>query len=296
MPVAIETRAKIACLYAGAVWGLFWIPLRAMEDAGLHNLWITTIYFLVPAMCMLPVLGLRWESIRRGGVPLQLTVMACGAALTLYSASIVFTEVVRALMLFYLMPVWGFLLARVVLKERITAVRIAAMGIAALGMLTLFGLGAGLPVPRNAGDWMGLVAGMVWAVATVRIRMHEDHSTVDLTVGFFLWGLILSAAISLVLAPEHMPGFRQVVPVLPMLLGFVLLLVIPGTCAALWGPKFLNPGVTGLLYMTEVVVGMISAALLAGEPFGGRELAGVILIAGASLLEPLTILARRNVN
>ena len=61
MPVAIETRAKIACLYAGAVWGLFWIPLRAMEDAGLHNLWITTIYFLVPAMCMLPVLGLRWE-------------------------------------------------------------------------------------------------------------------------------------------------------------------------------------------------------------------------------------------
>ncbi len=296
MPVAIETRAKLACLYAGAVWGLFWIPLRAMENAGLHNLWITTIYFLVPAMCMLPVLGLRWGSIRRGGVPLQLTVMACGAALTLYSASIVFTEVVRALMLFYLMPVWGFLLARVVLKEGITAVRIAAMGIAALGMLTLFGLGAGLPVPRNAGDWMGLLAGMVWAVATVRIRMHEDHSTADLTVGFFLWGLILSAAISLVLAPEHMPGFRQVVPVLPMLLGFVLLLVIPGTCAALWGPKFLNPGVTGLLYMTEVVVGMISAALLAGEPFGGRELAGVILIAGASLLEPLTLLARRNAN
>ena len=296
MPVAIETRAKLACLYAGAVWGLFWIPLRAMEDAGLHNLWITTIYFLVPAMCMLPVLGLRWRSIRQGGAPLQLTVVACGAALTLYSASIVFTEVVRALMLFYLMPVWGFLLARVVLKERITAVRIAAMGIAALGMLTLFGLGAGLPVPRNAGDWMGLLAGMVWAVATVRIRMHEDHSTVDLTVGFFLWGLILSAAISLMLAPEHMPGFRQVVPVLPMLLGFVLLLVIPGTCAALWGPKFLNPGVTGLLYMTEVVVGMISAALLAGEPFGGRELAGVILIAGASLLEPLTLLARRNAN
>ena len=295
MPGSIETRAKLACLYAGAVWGLFWIPLRALEDAGLHNLWITTMYFLVPAMCMLPVLGLRWRSIRRGGVPLQLTVMSCGAALTLYSASIVFTDVVRALMLFYLMPVWGFLLGWLVLKERITAVRVAAMGIAALGMLTLFGLGAGLPLPRNAGDWMGLAAGMVWAAATVRIRMHPDDPTPDLTVGFFLWGLIFSAAISLVLAPEHMPGLRQAAPVLPMLIGFALLIVIPGTLAALWGPKFLNPGVTGLLYMTEIVVGMISAALLAGEPFGGRELAGVILIAGASLLEPLTILVKRSV-
>ena len=293
--MAIETRAKLACLYAGAVWGLFWIPLRAMEEAGLHNLWVTTMYFLVPSVFMLPVLGLRWRSIRRGGVPFQLTVLACGAALTLYSASIVFTEVVRALTLFYLMPIWAFLLARVVLKERITAVRVAAMGIAALGMLTLFGLGKGLPIPRNAGDWMGLAAGMVWAVTAVRIRMHEDHSTVDLTVGFFLWGLILSAAISFLLAPEHMPGFRQAVPVLPMLIGFALLLVIPGTLAALWGPKFLNPGVTGLLYMTEIVVGMISAALLAGEPFGGRELVGVILIAGASLVEPLTILAKRSV-
>ena len=295
VPGATETRAKLACLYAGAVWGLFWIPLRAMEDAGLHSLWVTTMYFLVPTMCMLPMLCLRWRSIRRGGVPLQLTVMACGAALTLYSASIVFTEVVRALMLFYLMPVWGFLLGRVFLKERITAVRVAAMGTAALGMLTLFGLGAGLPLPRNAGDWMGLAAGMVWAVAAVRIRMHEDHPTADLTVGFFLWGLILSAAISLVLAPEHMPGLQPAAQVLPMLIGFALLVVIPGTFAALWGPKFLNPGVSGLLYMTEIVVGMISVALLAGEPFGGRELAGVILIAGASLLEPLTILAKRSV-
>jgi hypothetical protein len=39
--------------------------------------------------------------------------------------------------------------------------------------------------------------------------------------------------------------------------------------------------------MTEIVVGAISVALLAGEPFGIRELTGVILIAGASMLEPV---------
>ena len=290
----IEARARLACLYAGAVWGLFWIPLRAMEEAGLHNLWITTIYFTVPALCMLPILGLRWRATWRGGLTLQLTVLVSGAALALYSASIVFTDVVRALMLFYLMPVWGILLARVVLNERITAIRVVAMGLAALGILTLFGLGTGIPIPRNIGDWMGLAAGMLWAVAMVRIRMHEEHGAAELTIGFFLWGLILSLGFALAVAPSHVPSLEQTGPVLPLLIGFVVLLVIPGSYAALWGPKFLNPGVTGLLFMTEFVVGTISAALLAGEPFGIREFLGVTLIAAASLFEPLSLVVARN--
>ena len=28
MKGSFETKAGLACLYAGAVWGLFWIPLR----------------------------------------------------------------------------------------------------------------------------------------------------------------------------------------------------------------------------------------------------------------------------
>ncbi|MGB7271230.1 MAG: DMT family transporter [Albidovulum sp.] len=290
---SLETRAKLACLYAGCVWGLFWIPLRALTDAGLHDLWVTTVYFLVPACLVLPILLLRWRSIWRGGVNLQLTVIASGAALTLYSASIVFTDIVRALMLFYLMPIWSILLARVVLGEQITAIRIAAMGLALAGMLILFGLGVSFPVPHNAGDWMGLAGGIFWAITMVRIRIHEsENASIDLTIGFFAWGLILSTGVALCLAPGHIPSFAQAPAVLPLLVLFMVFLVIPATFASLWGPKFLNPGIVGLLFMTEIVVGAISAALLAGEPFGYREAVGVTMIAGASLLEPLASLRR----
>ena len=72
------------------------------------------------------------------------------------------------------------------------------------------------------------------------------------------------------------------------------LLILPGTYASLWGPKFLSPGVVGLLFMTEIVVGSISVALLSGEPFGIREVIGIILIAGASLMEPIGSLAKRS--
>ena len=56
MTASIEFKAKLACLYAGAVWGLFWIPLRALEEAGIHGLWIIVVYFLVPTIFLMPVI------------------------------------------------------------------------------------------------------------------------------------------------------------------------------------------------------------------------------------------------
>lgn len=176
----------LACLYAGAVWGLFWIPLRALEDAGLHGLWITVVYFLVPTIGLLPVTLWRWRHVRAGGIQLQLTALISGGALLLYSTSIVYTDVVRAILLFYLTPVWATILARIYLGDRIKMIRIIAMVLAIFGMLTIFGLGAQFPMPRNIGDWLGLAAGFVWAIAMVRIRQAEDHSAIELTVGFFI--------------------------------------------------------------------------------------------------------------
>lgn len=285
--LSLDTRARLACLYAGAVWGLFWIPLRGLADAGLHPLWINVLYFAVPSALVLPIVIWRWRTLVQAGLPLQLTVIASGLALTFYSASILYTDVIRALMLFYLMPIWSTLLAWVLLKEPIIPIRIIAMLLAALGMLVLFGLGAGWPVPRNIGDWIGLIGGFFWAVTVVRLRMHPNHAAIDLSAGFFIWGLILCVTAALLTAPNSMPSFPETTAVLPMLTLFVVFLVIPGTYASLWGPQFLNPTVAGLLFMTEIVVGAISAAILADEPFGARELAGVCLIAMASIAEPL---------
>jgi len=282
---SLETKAKIACLYAGACWGLFWVPLRALEDAGLHQLWTTVVYFLIPTLCLLPVLIWRWRQVVQGGLSFQLTVIASGLALTCYSASIVYTEVVRAILLFYLMPIWSTLLARFVLGEAITSARIVAIGLAALGMLTIFGLGLSFPVPRNVGDWLGLAAGMFWAITMVRLRRDDERSSVDLTVGFFVWSLIISTCAALMLAPSEIPSLAQTLPVMPLLLIFMALIVLPGTYASLWAPKFLSPGLASLLLMTEVVVGAISATLLADEPFGTRETIGVLLIVSASFVE-----------
>ena len=296
MNASLEVKAKFACLYAGAVWGLFWIPLRALEEADIHGLWITVVYFLIPTIFLIPVTLKRWKHVKMGGLSLQLTAMISGGALLLYSTSIIYTDVVRAILLFYLTPIWATILARIFLGDAITLSRILSMAMAILGMLTIFGLGAGFPIPKNIGDWLGIASGVLWAVATVRLRMSESHSAIELTAGFFQWSLIFSASAAFLLAPAYMPRVEQALPTLPLLLIFMALLVLPGTYASLWGPKYLSPGIVGLLFMTEIVVGAISVALLAGEPFGIRELAGILLIAGASMLEPLLALRRQHGN
>ena len=102
MNASFENRAKLACLYAGGVWGLFWIPLRALEEAGINGLWVTFVYFLVPTIFLIPVGIWRLKYLKLGGFNLQLTGMLSGGALMLYATSIVYTDVVRAMLLFYL--------------------------------------------------------------------------------------------------------------------------------------------------------------------------------------------------
>lgn len=272
------------------MWGLFWIPLRALEEIGLHGLWITVVYFLIPTICVIPITVWRWIHVKNGGLSLQLTAMLAGGALLLYSTAIVYTDVVRAILLFYLTPIWASILARIFLGDEITTQRIIAMATAVLGMLTIFGLGTRFPIPQNIGDWLGIGSGFFWAVAMVRIRMTKSHSAIELTTGFFQWSLIFSASVAWLLAPTYIPKIEQTLPVLPLLFFFTAFLVLPGTYASLWGPKHLSPGIVGLLFMSEIVVGAISVAIFAGEPFGIREIIGVFLILGASIVEPISAL------
>jgi len=81
-----------------------------------------------------------------------------------------------------------------------------------------------------------------------------------------------------------MPPWSAFVGVLPWAIP-IAIIVIPGAYAAFWGAPHLNPGVVGLLFMTELSVGGITAAIWANEPLGVRELTGIALITLAGLSE-----------
>ncbi len=83
------------------------------------------------------------------------------------------------------------------------------------------------------------------------------------------------------------PDAATVAGVLPWLVPTLVAVVMTGSFAAMWGASRLSPGIVGILFMTEISVGTATAAIWAGEPFGTREIAGVVLISAAGLVESL---------
>ena len=74
----------------------------------------------------------------------------------------------------------------------------------------------------------------------------------------------------------------KAVALFALLTGFF---VLPMIWLTIWPATMLSPARVGLLLMTEVVVGLASAAAFSGEPFGWRESLGAALIVGAAVLE-----------
>ena len=99
------------------------------------------IWFVVPTIILLPISFHRWRSIKSGGLGLQITALLSGLTLFLYTLAFLYTDVMRAMLLFYLTPIWSTLIAAFVLGERITLPRVIAILLAILGMLIIFGLG-----------------------------------------------------------------------------------------------------------------------------------------------------------
>jgi len=286
--------AILAGLFAGVAWGMFWLPLRGLEASGLDAPWAMVVFTVVPALFCLPFIwGLRadyrhgWRILMGGGM--------AGLAYALYAAALLYTDVVRAVLLFYLTPVWGFLLGWLMLGDRMTWYRWAAIVLGVVGMAVVFGREAGLPLPRNAGDWFGLIAGMAWALACTLILTEKRVRVATQVVTF----LVASGVVTLIVAVwaswqglARVPQTGELGPVLLWFLPVVLVLILPGGYATIYAPSKLNPGLVGLLFMTEIVVAAVTAAIWAGEPFGLREGLGVALILSAGLLEPAVMMWR----
>ena len=275
---------------SGALWGLYWIPVRYLEDRGVGVVWMTLALFLVALAMFVPVL-VRHPPARAVFTPRMLvTGLLTGGSFVLYSVSIVLTEVVTAILLFYLSPVWATVLGRLLLGERFTVSRLAALVLGLGGLWVVLGGESGLPLPRNPGDWCALAAGITWAFGTLRVHQDAAVSPIAHTAALFVGGTAVIAIIAL------LPALEAPVPAVTAPAGAIVLAVavlsVLSAGGILWGARLISPGRAGLLLMMEVITGLASAALLAGEPFGMVQVVGSTLIVAAALAEVLPVTGR----
>ncbi|NQV44114.1 MAG: DMT family transporter [Rhodospirillales bacterium] len=278
---------RISVILAAGFWGLFWIPIRALDEQGISAAWATVLFHALPFILMLPVAVWRWKKLVQGGWILIVLGFFLGLAIALYATAYLFSDVVRVLLLYYLLPVWATLLGRVMLNEPITRPRMVAIALGLSGMLAILGIGDGIPWPRNLGDWMALAGGMLWAFGSVLTKDDETNGPVEITFCFF--GFATAASLALLLVPQlaglTVPSMENIIAVMPWMIPVAIFLILPVIFVVIWGTGILDPGHIGILFLSEISVGAIAAAIITDEPFGLREMMGVLLITGAGLCE-----------
>jgi drug/metabolite transporter (DMT)-like permease len=281
MRPATAWRPAAAVALSASLWGLWWLPLRSLAEAGLSGPAVNAALYGIASLVLLLWFWRRRDRITAGGRLLLGAGGLFGGALVAWNLALILGEVVRVTLLFYLAPVWATLLALALLREPVGPLRVISVLLGLAGAAALLGFAHGLPLPRSPGDWLGLAAGVLFALSVTLVRKGEAISGLEQTMVSFAVAALLSLLL-LAATPAAAPINAAVLAWAALA---ALAWLLPLTWLLLWGARFLEPGRVSLLLLLEVAVAALSAALFAGEPFGLREASGCLLILAAGALE-----------
>lgn len=271
--------ASMVMFFSASLWGLYWMPLRFLEDLGMEGAWAVALLNLPAAIVLIAIMLARLPSYRGYLGKVVLIGIFTGAGLALYGSSLVLSSVVRATLLFYLTPVWATVIGMLWLGERAAWQRWLAIAIGLLGMILL--LSGGSSVPLNIGDLFALLSGMTWAIGAAMIMRFDGVPLPGMVGVQFIITSLFAVLLGVVTSTASLgpPDTGIVVQAGPMLLGISLLLFLPAVCLIFWAQKYLFPGRAGLLMMSEALMAVISASLLLPE-----ERMSLIAWIGAALI------------
>ena len=267
------------------VWGMSWWPFRALQSHGLHPLWATAIIYIFAMACVTMFKPAGWRGLRKHPM-LWWLVLASGLANVGFNWAVTVGDVVRVVLLFYLMPAWVVLLAWPLLGEKPTGGSLLRLALALTGVVIVLKTpGAQWPVPESLADWLALMGGFSFALTNIMLRKLSHTPEASRMLAMFAGG----AALAIAAAVMGMGWGLVISPPAPALawvsMAIVLSLVfLAGNIALQYGAARLRASATSLIMLLEVVFASASSVLLGAGELSTRTLLGGGLILLASLL------------
>ena len=278
---------SFALLIAAGMWGLFWIPQRALEAGGLTGGWATISQMVIPFVMLLPISLWRLYKGQSFGLEYPLIGLLFGGGIACYANSFLLTDVVRALILFYITPVWTTIFEIVFLRQIPRFYRYITLVLALSGVWIVFGQEGVIPLPQNSGDWIALLGGILIAASAVRMEIKKPEGIYPILFSFFFYGGLFTLIQSYFLSDYlgDAPSIESWVAMMPWLILIAILFHIPTNVVILGAPSRIGAGIFSIIILFEIVVGTFSAAVLTDELIGWREILGSSLIIFAGLAE-----------
>jgi len=279
---------SLAVAGSAIVWGLWWIPVRALDARGLTGDWASLALFGAAGAAMLPIIAWRLRGgVRPDGVAVS-SGFLFGVMMVAWNHALLNGEVMRVTLLFYLAPIWATVFGFAFLGDRPTPRRIAGIVLGIGGAAVILGAGwAAFPLPRDSSDWLSLGAGIAFAGSATIMRHGGGTGEHERTFATYACAALLALA-AILLAPGGAPPQPGTLPdALPLAVAVAVFMLLPASWLVIWGSGRLDPGRVAILLLFEVLAAAVSAALLTDEPFGARIFIGGALILVAAGLEGL---------
>ena len=273
----------LALVLNAFVWGVSWWPFRELQGHGLHPLWATALIYLVSMAGLLAVKPRAWQGFR--GQPLLWLLMAAAGLTNVgFNWAVTTGDVVRVVLLFYLMPAWTVVLAWPMLDERPTPVALLRLALAMAGVaIVLKTPGSPWPVPESAADWLALMGGFSFALTNILLRKLHGAAPAARILAMFAGGALLAGAaagVGLALGSVAAPPAPQAAWAavgLALSLGFLV-----SNVALQYGASRMNAHAAALIMLSEVVFASLSSVALGAAELTARSLLGGTLILAAA--------------
>lgn len=284
MPSKQKVTAITGLLSGAAVWGMVWYPFRILEQAGLSGMLSSFITYAIALAIGLLISGPLWRELRIAGWWGILLIFSAGWTNFGYVEAIIEGEVMRVLLLFYLAPLWTIFFAHFLLGERLNRYGYAVIALSLCGALVmLWQPSLGLPVPQSRAEWIGLSAGMSFAMTNVIVR-HTQHLSVSFKSATVWFGTVLLTGCMLLYQGDLTLQMSVITFDSWWLLALIGLVLCATSFAVQFGLTHLPANQAIVLLLFELLFAAVAAYFLAGEKMGMQEYVGAVLIVSASLL------------
>jgi len=259
-----KTLSIFLALSAG-VWGLYWLPLRSIEELGVTASWSVVLFNACPLVVLVPLLLFNYQQLKGLVGPTILAGLMIGIAFNLYANGLLETTVARATLLYYLTPIWSTLLGVVWLSEPLTKARIIAIGVALIGLFLLLSNANSSNQALNIGDLYSFMSGIFWAIGVSVLNRWATIPILPLLAFTFLATTLFSALTAGLLPANLVPDLQAVKMALPAAAFWAIFIFVPSFFIIFRISQLLFPGRVGILTMTEAIVAIVSAAILIPE-------------------------------
>jgi len=271
----------LSLLASSVMWGLAWLPLQTLRKTGIDGVLVIVIAFGTAGLLMLPVLWRQRAAWRGGARWLFAIALLGGFANVAFTLAISYGEVVRVMVLFYLLPAWGVLGGWLFLGERMSLPRVLTMLGALGGAALMLGADALLGLELVWQDWLAIGCGLAFTGNNLLFRHCQALPVGSKSAAMLLGSPLLALAIVAL-------GLQSItLPMASAAGGAVLygLWVVVATFLVQYGVTHLEAGRVAILIILELVIAVLSAVLLGADTLSAREAAGVALVLAAAIAE-----------